>query len=87
MGLFNKKIKPITGVIAPNDLKRDAMGKFFDPTKNREANQEQRLVALEQRVEVLQSKIETLKADKTGGCKCGTKGPEVKSPTKAKPKK
>ena len=33
MGLFNKKIKPITGVIAPNDLKRDAIGKFYDPTK------------------------------------------------------
>lgn len=88
MGLFNfKKLVALNGAVAPKaEIKRDARARFL--TGNREQQQEQRLEALEDMVKILAVKLGRVQDElQTGGCKCGTKGPEVKSVTKAKPKK
>lgn len=88
MGLFNrKKLVALTGVATPKaEPKRDARARFL--TGNQEQQQEQRLEALEDMIKVLTAKVARLqKESETGGCKCATKEPEVKSVTKAKPKK
>lgn len=86
MGLFNrKKLVALTGVATPVEQKRDATGKFL--SGDQEQQQEQRLEALETMVKVLSAKVSKLSKAETGGCKCATQEPEVKSATKAKPKK
>lgn len=77
MGLFNfKKLVALNGVITPDEKPRDALGRWLSGSKEQIQNQ---------RIEALEFAIVNLRAN--GGCKCATKEPEVKSVTKAKPKK
>lgn len=88
MGLFNrKKLVALMGVGTPQaEPKRDITGKFL--SGDHEQQQEQRLLAIETALKAVNTKLGKVQAElQTGGCKCGTKEPEVKSVTKAKPKK